>query len=104
MVVSPNLLDLTITGLYKNVLGIVESLSFTLEENATWQNFDSNMEGNSSKNEIYPSVINVSVGMKIIENHKVDKGTVTKYKYDFDGYTDTKNYNKRYIETTKETK
>lgn len=96
MVVSPNLLDLTITGLYKNVLGIVDSLSFTLEETATWQNFDYNMEGDVSKNEIYPSVINVSVGMKIIENHKIEKGTTTKYKYDFDGKGTT-----NYIETTK---
>jgi hypothetical protein len=102
MVISPNLLDLTITGLYKNVLGIVDSLSFTIEENATWQNFDSNMEGDLSKNEIYPSVINVSIGMRIIENHKIDKGTTTKYKYNFDGMNDDKN--SKYIETTKKSK
>jgi hypothetical protein len=38
------------------------------------------MEGDFSKNELYPSIISVNVGMKIIENHKVDKGTVNKYK------------------------
>ena len=70
-------------GLYKNLLGIIETLSFSIEDNTTWSNFDSNMEGDFSKNELYPSIISVNVGMKIIENHKVDKGTVTKYKYNF---------------------
>jgi hypothetical protein len=102
MVISPNLLELTITGLYKNLLGIIETLSFSIEDNTTWSNFDSNMEGDFSKNELYPSIISVNVGMKIIENHKVDKGTVTKYKYNFDGMNDDKN--SKYIETTKETK
>jgi hypothetical protein len=31
------------------------------------------------------SVVSVSIGMKIIEQHLETKGTVTKYKYDFDG-------------------
>jgi hypothetical protein len=33
--------------------------------------------------------VNVSFGMKIIENHSVDKGTVTKYKYNFDGLSES---------------
>jgi hypothetical protein len=102
MVVSPNLINLSISGLYKNLLGIVETLSFSIEDNTTWGNNDFNMEGDLSKNELYPSIISVNVGIKIIENHKVDKGTVTKYKYNFDGLNDDKN--SKYIETTKETK
>jgi hypothetical protein len=35
---------------------------------------------------MYPSVVDVSIGMKIIENHKTDTSTdITTYKYDFDG-------------------
>jgi hypothetical protein len=44
--------------------------------------------------------------MKIIENHSVDKGTVTKYKYNFDGYEflDEKKSKSAQIELTKESK
>jgi hypothetical protein len=35
---------------------------------------------------MYPSVVDVSISMKIIENHKTDTQTdITRYKYDFDG-------------------
>jgi len=37
---------------------------------------------------MYPSVINVSIGLKIIENHSTETtNNITKYKYDFDGNT-----------------
>jgi hypothetical protein len=37
-------------------------------------------------NTVYPSLINVSFGMKIIENHTTEvKETVTRYRYNFDG-------------------
>jgi hypothetical protein len=49
---------------------------------------------------LYPSVINVSFSMRIIENHKIHKkGGVNTYRYNFDGYNDDKN--SKYIETTK---
>ena len=55
------------------------------------------MEGYLSKNGIYPNLISVNVGMKIIENHVVDSDTITKYRYNFDGYNTD---GKEYIETT----
>jgi hypothetical protein len=96
---SPNLLELTITGLYKNVLGIVDTLSFNIEDNTTWSNFNINME-DGSDNTIYPNVINVSFGMKFIENHMIDKaGETSTYRYNFDGLNDDKNT--QYIVTKK---
>lgn len=98
---APNLVYVNIGGLYKNVLGIVDSLSFNIDDNTTWSNFNPSMKSDTS-NIIYPSVINVSYSMKIIENHKTETaGTITKYKYDFDGYNSD---GKQYIQTTKETK
>ena len=95
---SPNLVYLTIGDLYNNVFGYIESLSFSIDDNVTWPNADAN--GNSEgtglygffgikkDNTLYPSVIDVSISMKLIENHETEKvGTVTKYKYDFDGNT-----------------
>lgn len=97
---SPNLVYLTIGDLYKKTFGYIESLSFNIEDNATWPNADANggSEGTGifgafglkKDNTLYPSVIDVSIGMKLIENHTTEKsktGTVTKYKYDFDGNT-----------------
>jgi hypothetical protein len=95
---SPNLVYLTIGDLYKKSFGYIESLSFSIDDNVTWPNADSNggsegtgiysLFGLKKDNTLYPSVIDVSIGMKLIENHTTEKvGTVTKYKYDFDGNT-----------------
>lgn len=75
---GPNFVYLTIGGLYKRILGAVDSLSISVEDNVSWQS--------DINNEAYPSVINVSFGMKVIENHTIKKGkTSTRFAYDFDG-------------------
>jgi hypothetical protein len=79
---SPNLVYLSIGDMYKNIFGFIESLSFSIEDNVTWpSNFD-----DPTDTFMYPSVVDVSIGMKIIENHKTETQTdITTYKYDFDG-------------------
>lgn len=81
---SPNLVYLSIGDMYKNLFGFIETMAFTIDENTPWPNSNYNMEDGKS-NELYPSIVSVSIGMKIIEQHLETKGTVTKYKYDFDG-------------------
>jgi hypothetical protein len=80
---SPNLFYLTIGDVYKNVFGLIENISFQVEDNITWPT----LGVEDIDNYMYPSVIDVSLSMKIIENHKVEKtdGGITKYRYDFDG-------------------
>lgn len=110
---SPNLVYLTIGDMYKNIYGFIESLSFTVEDNTVWPSADPNGKqdgrpflqtifGVNNDNTLYPSVIDVSIGMKIIENHKTetDKGGITKYKYNFDGLS----YEKDGTESTAYTK
>ena len=82
---APNLILFSIGDLYKNMFGYIESLSFSIDDNTVWSNF--NPENKSGgDNSLYPSVIDASIGIKIIENHETKKdGTVTKYKYNFDG-------------------
>ena len=94
---SPNLIYLTIGDMYKNVYGCIESLSFEIDDNTVWPSGDPNGSqlGRSplfqalkidNDNTLYPSVIDVQISMKIIENHKtVTQGGITKYKYNFDG-------------------
>ena len=82
---SPNLVYLTIGDMYKNIYGYIESLSFEIDDNTVWSNGDPNGRF-SADNTLYPSVIDVQIGMKIIENHKTEtQGGITKYKYNFDG-------------------
>ena len=98
---SPNLVHLNIEGLYNNILGIVDSIGISIDDNTTWSNFNTYMQDNEDSS-LYPSVINVSFSMRIIENHKIDKGKNNTYRYNFDGYNDGKN--SKYIETTKVSK
>ena len=79
---SPNLVYLSIGDMYKNVFGFIESLSFSIEENTVWpSNFNDPID-----TFMYPSVVDVSISMKIIENHKTEtQNDITRYKYDFDG-------------------
>jgi hypothetical protein len=78
---SPNLFYLTIGDMYKNMFGFIETLSFTVDDNTTWPNDNVNM-GKYGDNSLYPSVVSVSITMKIIENHATtqDNG-ITRYKY-----------------------
>ena len=86
---SPNLILFSIGDLYKNMFGYMESLSISIDDNTVWSNFNPTNESRGD-NELYPSVIDASIGIKIIENHKTEKdGTITKYKYNFDGRKDT---------------
>ncbi len=108
---SPNLVYLTIGDMYKDVYGFIESLSFQVEDNTVWPSADPNgkqagrsiiqqLAGLKNDVTLYPSVIDVSIGMKIIENHKTEtKNGITKYKYNFDGISyesDGKTKNKDY--------
>lgn len=95
---SPNLVYLTIGDMYKNVYGYIENLSFSVEDNTVWPSADPNggqdgrdplqtIFGVKNDTTLYPSVIDVSISMKIIENHKTEtvNGGITRYKYNFDG-------------------
>mgnify|MGYP000435223374 FL=1 len=82
---SPNLFYLTIGDMYKNMFGFIETLSFTVDDNTTWPNKNFNML-DGGDNALYPSVVTVSITMKIIENHKTEQENgITKYRYNFDG-------------------
>jgi hypothetical protein len=88
---SPNLIELTIGNLYKNVLGAIDSLSFSIDDNTSWATTDINQASTAEfNNRLYPTVIDVSFGMKIIERHTLDTSAVNTetrvIRYNFDGY------------------
>jgi hypothetical protein len=94
---SPNLIFFSIGDLYKNMFGYIESLSFNIDDNVVWSNFNpTNLsDGDSS---LYPSVMDVSVGIKIIENHSILDNV---YNYNFNG---TRVIDKKRLEILKETR
>jgi len=94
---SPNLIIFSIGDLYKNMFGYVESLSFSIDDNVVWSNFNpTNLS--DGDNSLYPSVMDVSIGIKIIENHSIaDK----KFLYNFNG---TRVFDKKQLQVLKENK
>ena len=81
---SPNLIELTINGLYNNLFGFITQLEFSIDDATSWAATE--WFGDETENRLYPTVINVSFGMTIIENHQLVKGKLTNtMRYDFDG-------------------
>lgn len=72
LVFSPNLIQLTIGDLYKNLKGIISNLSIGVEQKTTWATNNPDFEKQESL--VYPNVVNISFEMKIIENHKIEQG------------------------------
>jgi hypothetical protein len=112
LAIKPNLVYLTISGLYNKVLGVMDSLSFSIDDSASWPSTIPDLKdnpriilGNSDENKRplldaagnkinyanpydkpYPSVIDVSVSMKIIETPKIETvGSGSVYSYNFTG-------------------
>ncbi len=86
---SPNLIELSINGYYKNIFGFITQLEFSIDDATSWATVKPNM-GSSSEldNQLYPTVINVSFGMTVIENHNIVTGRnpeVKVIRYNFDG-------------------
>jgi hypothetical protein len=79
---APNFIKLSIKSLYTDIFGIVDTLSFSVDDNTTWAT--SNDDNDTS---MLPSVINVQFGMKIIESANnyniVDKADKKIFRYNF---------------------
>ena len=84
---SPNLIELSINGYYKNIFGFITQLEFSIDDATSWATTRPNMDSAvESINGLYPTVINVSFGMTVIENHNITDGKTTKViRYNFDG-------------------
>jgi hypothetical protein len=83
---APNLIELTINGLYKNIFGFITQLEFSIDDTTSWAGNANMAASYEEANSLYPTVINVSFGMTIIENHQITDGKSTKVmRYNFDG-------------------
>jgi hypothetical protein len=71
--VTPPLLKLTLGNMYKNKLGFMESLSYTIDDNTPWEiGYNVGRDGSISetgdlKDYKLPTIINVTISYQIIE-------------------------------------
>jgi hypothetical protein len=79
---SPNFIFLSIRSLYKDVFGIVDTLSFSIDDNVPWATSNNvkadkgtGLVSRTSEVSMIPTVINVNFGMKIIDNKNTFKIT-----------------------------
>jgi hypothetical protein len=84
---SPNLVYFSITGLYNNLFGFVDELSFTIDDNISWATEGMGVDG--IKSSPYPTVFDVSIGFKVIPKININKKE-SKYTYtsSFNDYGD----------------
>lgn len=81
---APNFIFLTVKSFYNDLFGFVDSLSFTIDDNISWANFEGNIQQESETNkEATPSVINVQFGMTIIDSKNSLGYKDNKFNYDF---------------------
>ena len=81
LVFTPNTIELTIGNLYKNIKGFVSNLSITVPQEAPWATSNPNFLKNNI-NIVYPTFVDVSFEMTIIENHKIESDNTITYKFD----------------------
>lgn len=81
LVFTPNTIELTIGNLYKNIKGFVSNLSITVPQDAPWATSNPNFLKNNI-NIVYPTFVDVSFEMTIIENHKIKSDNTITYQFD----------------------
>ncbi len=82
LVFKPNTIQLSIGDLYKNLKGFVSNLSITVPQDAPWATSNPNFL-KVNTNIVYPTFVDVSFEMTIIENHNIDGENET-IAYQFD--------------------
>lgn len=81
LVFTPNIIRLSIGDLYKNIKGIVSNLSITIPQDAPWASSNPKFF-TYSENVVYPTFVDVSFEMTIIENHIVNNDNTITYQFD----------------------
>ena len=81
-VFSPNIIQMSIGGLFKNVKGFVSNLSISVPQETTWASSNP-LFLPANSNIVYPHYVDVSFEMTIIENHLINNAddTIT-YRFD----------------------
>jgi hypothetical protein len=81
LVFKPNTIQLSIGDLFKNIKGFVSNLSITTPQDAPWATSNPNFL-KENKNMVYPTFVDVSFEMTVIENHIIESNDTITYRFD----------------------
>lgn len=81
LVFTPNLIELSIGDLYKNLKGFVSNLAISVPQQASWATSNPNFL-KSNSDIIYPTYVNVTFEMTITENHLINDDNTITYRFD----------------------
>ena len=80
LVFRPNTIELSIGDLYKNITGFISNLSISVPQEASWATSNPNFLKENA-NVVYPTFVNVSFEMTVIENHKINSDDTITYRF-----------------------
>jgi|694.fasta_scaffold97553_2 hypothetical protein len=81
IVFKPNTIQLSIGALYNNLKGFISNLSITVPQEAPWATSNPNFL-KENVNMVYPTFVDVSFEMTIIENHILNPNEGITYRFD----------------------
>ena len=81
IVFKPNTIQLSIGALYNNLKGFISNLSITVPQDAPWATSNPNFL-KENVNMVYPTFVDVSFEMTIIENHILNPNEGITYRFD----------------------
>lgn len=81
LVFKPNTIQLSIGDLFKNIKGFVSNLSITTPQDAPWATSNPNFL-KENKNIVYPTFVDISFEMTVIENHRIESNDTITYRFD----------------------
>jgi len=81
VVFKPNTIQLSIGDLFKNIKGFVSNLTITTPQDAPWATSNPNFL-KQNMNMIYPTFVDISFEMTIIENHIINPNDTITYRFD----------------------
>lgn len=80
LVFRPNTIELSIGDLYKNIKGFISNLSISVPQEASWATSNPNFLKENA-DVVYPTFVNVSFEMTVIENHKINSDDTITYRF-----------------------
>ena len=92
---TPNIIKFSLGNLYKNLNCIITSMDMQIDNDVSWASDDPFFATAGSETITYPTVVNVSMGLTILETHMIN-GTDATITYNMDTLSKTQATNTDY--------
>ena len=85
---TPNIVKFSLGNFYKNMDCIITSMDMNIDSDISWASDDPFFATQGSETIVYPTVVNVSMGLTILETHTIN-GTTATITYNMDTLSKT---------------